>query len=266
MSAHRPHPTYAIANIDGLPDRPAVFELLGVNQNDNSYVATCVSVAGVVCAPGHLAAADIIARFASRETAFTVLAERVSNLKAGAVAAASHPAFVEATTAALADQHEIPGILSGSGPAPVSNSRAALIADLGEGLHTSARRAGANNLWQAISRTAPDQWNEILDAVVEYTILPLIKRAESPGAPLIRPAPVEATAQMLADVPIMRFFHYAHLPDALREVSKPFAELALSLVSKLPPNAERSVALRKLLEAKDAAVRASLPTGYGEKI
>jgi len=55
---------------------------------------------------------------------------------------------------------------------------------------------------------------------------------------------------------IMQFFDWAHLPPHLQEVSKPFAALAEMIVETLPSNAERSVALRKLLEAKDAAVRA----------
>ena len=58
--------------------------------------------------------------------------------------------------------------------------------------------------------------------------------------------------------PILQFFDYAHLPPALREVSEPFCELANTIVTTLPRNPERSVALRKLLEAKDAAVRAAL--------
>ena len=58
--------------------------------------------------------------------------------------------------------------------------------------------------------------------------------------------------------PIMQFFEYAHLPPRLQDVSKPFGELADLIVDKLPRNAERTVALRKLLEAKDAAVRAQL--------
>lgn len=58
--------------------------------------------------------------------------------------------------------------------------------------------------------------------------------------------------------PIMQFFAYAHLPSHLQEVSKPFGDLATKLEAELPRNAERSVALRKLLEAKDAAVRAKL--------
>ena len=44
----------------------------------------------------------------------------------------------------------------------------------------------------------------------------------------------------------------------LRNVSRPFSELAQKVVAELPRNPERTVALRKLLEAKDAAVRARL--------
>lgn len=58
--------------------------------------------------------------------------------------------------------------------------------------------------------------------------------------------------------PIMQFFAYEHLPPHLQEASKPFGELAKFIVETLPRNAERTVALRKLLESKDAAVRAKL--------
>lgn len=54
---------------------------------------------------------------------------------------------------------------------------------------------------------------------------------------------------------IMQFFAYAHLPAHLQEVSRPFGELADRIVDTLPRNPERTVALRKLLESKDAAVR-----------
>ncbi len=54
----------------------------------------------------------------------------------------------------------------------------------------------------------------------------------------------------------MQFFSYEHLPAHLQVVSKPFGELANLIVTTLPRNPERSAALRKLLEAKDAAVRA----------
>jgi hypothetical protein len=58
--------------------------------------------------------------------------------------------------------------------------------------------------------------------------------------------------------PILQFFGYTHLPETLQPVSQPFCELAEKIVSTLPRNPERTVALRKLLEAKDAAVRAAL--------
>ena len=57
---------------------------------------------------------------------------------------------------------------------------------------------------------------------------------------------------------IMQFFAYAHLPAHLQEISKPFGDMAERIVETLPRNPERTVALRKLLEAKDAAVRAKL--------
>lgn len=56
---------------------------------------------------------------------------------------------------------------------------------------------------------------------------------------------------------IMQFFDFDHLAPRLRDVSAQFAILAHSLMN-LPRCEERSVALRKLLEAKDAAVRARL--------
>lgn len=56
--------------------------------------------------------------------------------------------------------------------------------------------------------------------------------------------------------PILQFFEHAHLPEKLAQVSQPFGDLARRVATELPNNAERAVALRKLLEAKDAAVRA----------
>ena len=58
--------------------------------------------------------------------------------------------------------------------------------------------------------------------------------------------------------PSLQFFKYEHLPANLQVISKPFGEIANSIVEKLPRNPERTVALRKLLESKDAAVRAAL--------
>ena len=57
---------------------------------------------------------------------------------------------------------------------------------------------------------------------------------------------------------LLRYFAFEHLPTPLAEVSAHFAELAEVLAAGLPPGAETTVALRKLLEAKDAAVRAAL--------
>lgn len=58
--------------------------------------------------------------------------------------------------------------------------------------------------------------------------------------------------------PLLQFFAYAHLPPHLQAVSKPFGDLANQLEAELPGNPEKTVALRKLLEAKDCAVRAIL--------
>lgn len=71
--------------------------------------------------------------------------------------------------------------------------------------------------------------------------------------------------------PIMQFFDYEHLPEKLQAVSKPFCDLARAIVGDergmpagtsvefpLPRNPERTIVLRRLLEAKDAAGRAAL--------
>lgn len=58
--------------------------------------------------------------------------------------------------------------------------------------------------------------------------------------------------------PIMRYFDFDHLPEKLKEVSKPICELAWALNAKLPDGPEKSAGLRKLLEAKDCLVRSAL--------
>lgn len=57
---------------------------------------------------------------------------------------------------------------------------------------------------------------------------------------------------------ILRYFDSQHLPQLLREVVMPFEHLAMLMVITLPLGAERSACFRKLLEAKDCAVRAAL--------
>jgi ferritin-like protein len=55
---------------------------------------------------------------------------------------------------------------------------------------------------------------------------------------------------------ILRHFTADHLPPDLRAVSQPICDLAHALANQLPGDPETTVALRKLLEAKDCAVRA----------
>ena len=76
---------------------------------------------------------------------------------------------------------------------------------------------------------------------------------DDPAIMMPMPTPPEAPAEH-----IMQFFAYDHLPERLRAVSKPFGEMAHAIVQTIPRNPERTVALRKLLESKDAAVRAFL--------
>lgn len=58
---------------------------------------------------------------------------------------------------------------------------------------------------------------------------------------------------------IMRFFDYQHLPEHLQRVSRDLCDVARKLDEQLPASAEKSAGLRKLLEAKDCFVRATLP-------
>jgi len=57
---------------------------------------------------------------------------------------------------------------------------------------------------------------------------------------------------------ILQFFAYDHLPLNLQLVSRPYYQFAHTVVMARPRNPERTVALRKLLESKDACVRAEL--------
>lgn len=68
----------------------------------------------------------------------------------------------------------------------------------------------------------------------------------------------ENTGSSLELDPIGQFFKYEHLPANLQVISRPFGVLAMEIIETLPRNPERTVALRKLLEAKDCAVRAFL--------
>ncbi len=68
------------------------------------------------------------------------------------------------------------------------------------------------------------------------------------------PTPSPASAS-----PIMRWFSYSHLPAGFsRDISNELSKLANTLERVLPAGPEKSAALRHLLEAKDAAVRAAI--------
>lgn len=60
---------------------------------------------------------------------------------------------------------------------------------------------------------------------------------------------------------MIKWFAWSHLPEKFQAVSRPFGELAQLVVDTIPSGPERTVALRKLLEAKDAAVRAVVHPG-----
>lgn len=57
---------------------------------------------------------------------------------------------------------------------------------------------------------------------------------------------------------VLQFFQWSHLPEHLQEISMPFYNLAYEVADRRPQSPETTVALRKLLESKDAAVRAGL--------
>jgi hypothetical protein len=59
---------------------------------------------------------------------------------------------------------------------------------------------------------------------------------------------------------ILEFFRFDHLPAHLQEISRPFGELAAEMAKRSEGGycAETEAGLRKLLEAKDCAVRAAL--------
>jgi hypothetical protein len=63
---------------------------------------------------------------------------------------------------------------------------------------------------------------------------------------------------------LLKFFNYDHLPPELQEISKLYHDLAHDLAERLGeiedigPGAQLNRAIQKLLESKDAAVRAAL--------
>lgn len=110
----------------------------------------------------------------------------------------------------------------------------------GESVVVRVRSAGANDVSQI--EMSHEEWEQWLANA--QRVLP-------------QPQPSFADEQIATD-PILQYFNFGHLPERLQAVSAIFYDAACKIVALVPRNAERTVALRKLLEAKDAAVRANL--------
>lgn len=57
---------------------------------------------------------------------------------------------------------------------------------------------------------------------------------------------------------LLKFFDFQHLPTSLQSISAPFHSTSIHVAQSLPDGPEKVMSLRKLLEAKDCAVRAAL--------
>ncbi|NBV42866.1 hypothetical protein EBR96_08895 [bacterium] len=71
----------------------------------------------------------------------------------------------------------------------------------------------------------------------------------------------EALKAASGEDPLLQFFAFAHLPEHLQAISAPFGAQAARIVVTLPRNPERTVALRKLLEAKNYTIHAAIWKG-----
>ena len=65
---------------------------------------------------------------------------------------------------------------------------------------------------------------------------------------------------------IARHFAFDHLPEPQQTISAYSYHLAEAMIRELPDGPELTTGLRKLLEAKDCFVRASLPAPQGEPL
>ena len=65
---------------------------------------------------------------------------------------------------------------------------------------------------------------------------------------------------------MLRWFEFAHLPPHLQAISAVFRHCADHVVAQCAPSAERTIALRRLLEGKDAAVRAAIETASKKEL
>jgi hypothetical protein len=71
---------------------------------------------------------------------------------------------------------------------------------------------------------------------------------------------MDLTGRHPSTVSIARYFAFEHLPEPQRSISATCSALKDAMIAELPDGPELTTGLRKLLEAKDCFVRASLPT------
>jgi hypothetical protein len=89
----------------------------------------------------------------------------------------------------------------------------------------------------------------------------VLKVASAMNAALAQAVGVEEAARRLTEkVEILRHFSFGHITKAgpRREIARYFGILASSLIVLCPNNEQRGVALQRLLEARDAALRSAL--------
>ncbi|WP_211294253.1 hypothetical protein [Lentzea kentuckyensis] len=76
---------------------------------------------------------------------------------------------------------------------------------------------------------------------------------------------INVSGRHSSTVHIAQYFSFGHLTHQYaRDVAEAFHDFAAALIDDLPDNPEFTVALRKLLEAKDAAVRTVVFRGEDE--
>jgi hypothetical protein len=56
---------------------------------------------------------------------------------------------------------------------------------------------------------------------------------------------------------MLRWFAYKHLPEEMHRIATTFDAMAQWMVEVIPASDEATVAMRKLLESRDAAIRAA---------
>jgi hypothetical protein len=93
-----------------------------------------------------------------------------------------------------------------------------------------------------------------------YTLAnPWINSSFDGAADMVHPG--EKAGERMNEERMMKWFEFADLPENLRVTASFFWDAACQLTATIDPGPERTTALRKLLESKDAAIRAKLNPG-----